>query len=301
MGIVTVATAIVLGVPSSNLSDAAVEEQAANSVDSDSNTSEQEVETGTLAIEPSDDSVQFQARPVGSDLAAGTESDFPEELLGDAVELATAMRSSVVMIFERSGDITSGWGTGWLVQPDLILTNEHVVNLEDFEGELVVRTLSGDEFPAEIINTDSTADLAVVRIPEPIEAPPFKLSTERVRVGEPVIAVGHPSMIGNWVGMAGIVSAVDEYLRGAEQTPYVEVLTSLPISRGASGSAITRPDGAVVGIISHGSYEEIADAPLAPNVTVHTFLPRRDNSGGAGSEVILDFAERSGVPIEIAK
>ena len=124
-------------------------------------------------------------------LESGTVSGFPEDKLDAAYELAAKMRGSVVQVFDEGGG-----GTGFLVEPNVIATNDHVIE-DMIETEIYVQTIDGEVMIGELIGTDWYGDVAFVRLPAPIDAEIFQISRELVEVGEPVVAIGHPGMIGN--------------------------------------------------------------------------------------------------------
>jgi S1-C subfamily serine protease len=151
----------------------------------------------------------------------------------------------------------------------------------------------------ELIGTDWYGDVAFVRLPAPIDAEIFQISRELVEVGEPVVAVGHPGMIGNWVTMAGVVAHVTtEYSHSARLgRMYRDVNTSAPLSQGASGSAITRLDGVVVAINSRSSFSE--DWKPLDDGFPHTHFPRADDGGGVSSASIIRAAGEFGVELQL--
>lgn len=245
---------------------------------------------------------QYQALPLQSELESGTESGFPEELLDQAVELATKMRASVVQVFGQGDGFETGEGTGWLVEPDVIATNDHVIDFEGLDADITIRTIDGEVMTGELIITDPDGDVAFVRLPKALDAPLFTVSREQVSRGEPVIAVGHPSFIGNWETVAGVVTQLDgPYSISDMSKEYLDVLTSMPTSTGSSGSAIMRMDGAVIAINSKKSFGEVrSDAwKPRPNVFIHTFQPRADNNGGVSSAAIIRLADEAGVQLQL--
>lgn len=229
-------------------------------------------------------------------LESGTVSGFPEDKLDTAYELAAKMRGSVVQVFDEGG-----WGTGFLVEPNVIATNDHVIEGMS-ETEIYVQTIDGEVMIGELIGTDWYGDVAFVRLPAPIDAEIFQISRELVEVGEPVVAIGHPGMIGNWVTMAGVVAHVTtEYSHSARLSrKYRDVETSLPASPGSSGSAITRLDGVVVAINSRGirSEDQLTGEPLDDGFP-HTHFPRRDDGGGVSSASIIRLAGEFGVELQL--
>lgn len=244
---------------------------------------------------------QYQVRPLQSELESGTESGFPEELLDQAVELATKMRASVVQVFGQGDGFKTGAGTGWLVEPDVIATNDHVIDFEGLEAEITIRTLDGEVMTGELIITDPDGDVAFVRLPRALDAPLFTVSREQVSRGEPVIAVGHPSLIGNWETLAGVVTRfAGPYSISDPSKQYLDVLTSMPTSPGSSGSAIMRMDGAVVAINSMALGDDSYDSwKPRPNVFIHTFQPFVDNNGGVSSAAIIRLADVAGVQLQL--
>lgn len=254
-------------------------------------------------VEEGEQEPQYQARPLQSELESGTESGFPEELLDQAVELATKMRASVVQVFGQGDGFETGAGTGWLVEPDVIATNDHVIDFEGVEAELTIRTLDGEVMTGELIITDPDGDVAFVRLPRALDAPLFTVSRGEVSRGEPVIAVGHPSLIGNWEATAGVVTKLSgPYWMSDTSKQYLDVLTSMPTSAGSSGSAIMRMDGAVVAINSKKDFGEVSPdswKPRRPNVFIHTFQPFADNNGGVSSAAIIRLADEAGVKLQL--
>lgn len=236
----------------------------------------------------------YKERPEGQ-TEPGTESGFPSELLDDAVALATEMRGSVVQIVGMKRK--SGFGTGWLVQPDVVVTNEHVADYDkDYEGALAVKTLDGKYIKASVIMMDAYFDVAFLRLEEPMDAPVFKIYNGIVENGTPVIYTGHASKIGNWESGAGIVTDNQFYENEA-------IVTSLPTAPGASGSAIMNMNGSVVGIIA-GTYwgtEDPGTRKPKEDVFIHTYMPRLDNNGGSNSLILIRLLKQHGISYETAE
>ena len=224
-------------------------------------------------------------------LESGTVSGFPEDKVDAAYELAAKMRGSVVQVFDEAG-----LGTGFLVAPNVIATNDHVIFPN--ETEIYVRTIDGEVMTGELIGTDWYGDVAFVRLPAPIDAEIFQISRELVEVGEPVVAVGHPGLIGNWVTLAGVVAHVTTEYSGYELSrKYRDVETTLPTSPGSSGSAITRLDGVVVAIYARSSFSD--DWKPLDDGFPHTHFPRTDDGGGVSSASIIRAAGEFGVELQL--
>ena len=135
----------------------------------------------------------------------------------------------------------SGLGTGFVVSSDgLIATNLHVIG---DARQATVTVADGREFTnIEVISFDAVHDLLVLRVPAK-NLPALALGdSAKVKVGERVVAIGHPFGLGNTVS-DGLVSAVRKI------NPQLTVLqVSAPISQGSSGGPLFNESGEVIGI-----------------------------------------------------
>ncbi len=114
-----------------------------------------------------------------------------------------------------------------------IVTNNHVVDGAD---RVSVRLTDGREFPAKVVGTDPPTDLAVIHI-DATGLPTIAMAdSDRVRVGDVVLAVGNPLGIGQTVTM-GIVSAKGRVTDLGDNASYEDFIqTDAPINRGNSGA-----------------------------------------------------------------
>ncbi len=126
-----------------------------------------------------------------------------------------------------------------------VLTNNHVIAGAD---DISITLADGRSFEAEVIGTDPDTDLAMVRIPaEDLQALPFA-DSNRLRVGDFVVAVGNPFGLGQTV-TSGIVSALGRTgFRGLEFQNFIQ--TDASINPGNSGGALINLRGELVGINS---------------------------------------------------
>ena len=138
----------------------------------------------------------------------------------------------------------SGLGSGVIVEKDgYILTNNHVVKDAD---EIKVRLADKREFKGKIIGTDQKTDLAVIKI-EADNLPIIKLGdSDKLKIGETVIAVGNPFGLNQTV-TSGIVSAKGRANVGiADYEDFIQ--TDAAINPGNSGGALVNIRGEVIGI-----------------------------------------------------
>lgn len=138
-----------------------------------------------------------------------------------------------------------GTGSGFIVSSDgYILTNCHVVEGAD---ELRVRLTDNREFSGKVIGLDKKTDIAVVKI-EAKDLPVLKMgSSENLKVGEWVAAIGSPFGLDNTV-TAGIVSAKSRQLPSEQYVPFIQ--TDVAVNPGNSGGPLFNMKGEVVGINS---------------------------------------------------
>jgi serine protease Do len=135
-------------------------------------------------------------------------------------------------------------GSGVIVDPNgLIITNNHVVSKAD---EIKVFLSDKREFKAKLIGTDSKTDLAVLKVEaEGLHTIPWS-DSDKLEVGEFVLAVGNPFGLTQTVTM-GIVSAVGRASMGiAEYEDFIQ--TDAAINPGNSGGALVNVRGELVGI-----------------------------------------------------
>jgi serine protease Do len=140
-----------------------------------------------------------------------------------------------------------GLGSGVIVTADgYILTNNHVV--EDAE-QITVELTDNRTLAAKVVGTDQPSDLAVLKV-EASGLPVLPLGdSERVRVGDIVLAVGNPLGIGQTV-TSGIISAKGRST-GLADGSYEDFLqTDAAINQGNSGGALVNTSGELVGINS---------------------------------------------------
>jgi serine protease Do len=135
-------------------------------------------------------------------------------------------------------------GTGFIIDPKgFILTNDHVIEQTD---EIRVRTADNKEYAAKIVGRDPMTDLALIRITSDRPFIPLVLGdSNRLEVGDWVVAIGNPFGLGNTV-TAGIVSAKYRQIGAGAYDNFIQ--TDTPINPGNSGGPLLNTAGEVIGI-----------------------------------------------------
>jgi serine protease Do len=138
-----------------------------------------------------------------------------------------------------------GLGSGVIISSDgYILTNNHVVNNA---SEIHVALNDGRQFTAKVIGSDPKTDVALIRI-KAENLPALTLAdSDKIEVGDVVLAIGNPFGIGQTV-TKGIVSAKDRTTSGDMDEDFIQ--TDAAINPGNSGGALVDTEGRLVGINS---------------------------------------------------
>lgn len=165
------------------------------------------------------------------DGAAGTDEPLPHKI--------TQLRSAVATVFGETGS-----GTGFFVGNNgLLLTNQHVVGKAKF---VKVKLATGRELVGEVLRSDSTRDVALVKT-EQVGVPPIALRTTDAAIGEDVFALGSPlGETFNSTLTKGILSGV----RDLGNLSYLQ--SDVAILPGNSGGPLLDKNGQAIGITVMG-------------------------------------------------
>ncbi len=155
-------------------------------------------------------------------------------------------------------------GSGFIIDTTgRIVTNYHVVG---DATEVTVNLQDGKELKGTVVGKDKDTDLALVKVdPTGVDLHPVKLAdSDKVRVGDPVIAIGSPFGLGGTV-TAGIVSAKDRVIGVGRYDDFLQI--DAPINRGNSGGPTFNLAGEVIGVNS------LIHSPSGGNVGIGFAIP----------------------------
>jgi putative serine protease PepD len=217
------------------------------------------------------------------------------------VTAASSAAAPSVVTIRVSGGNSGGNGSGVVLTSDgYILTNAHVVTIGGSTAnvDLSVRTNQREVFPARVIGTDPTNDLAVIKIETTKPLTPMVFAdSSKINVGDQVVAIGAPLGLEATV-TRGIVSALNRTIQVASSedpnetglefwsgssVPPVNlgvIQTDAAINPGNSGGALVNDRGELIGI----------------NVAI-----ARAGSAAEGGSIGVGFAIPSNVADRIAK
>jgi len=128
-----------------------------------------------------------------------------------------------------------------------IITNNHVA---EAGSSYEVVFSDGRVYPAEVVGTDPSTDLAVLKVTAQDLQPIAIGSTDGLTVGDPAVAVGNPlGLEGGPSLTVGVLSAFNREVQTDSSTVLSGMLqTDAPITQGSSGGALVDSDGALIGI-----------------------------------------------------
>jgi putative serine protease PepD len=217
------------------------------------------------------------------------------------VTAAAAKASPSVATISVSSSSGGGNGSGvFLTSDGYLLTNTHVVTLDGATAsvKIEVKTFDGRIYPGQIVGTDPTNDLAVIKVSAPIQFTPITFAdSSKLNVGDATVAIGAPLGLSNTV-TNGIVSALNrtiqvasaaapdnsnggglQFYSGSGDSINLRVIqTDAAINPGNSGGALLNQQGELIGI----------------NVAIA-------NAGGTAGSIGVGFAIPSNVAQRIAK
>ncbi len=165
--------------------------------------------------------------------------------------------SSGVVRLEVAGCESDAMGTGFAISQDLVVTAAHVV-----DGGRLVRAISGTSSrSASVVGLDITADVALLRVVEPVLGHEFTFADKPLRVGDQVAALGYPAASPlafspgtvNGVGRKAVVDGVPRF-------GLIEF--DAATTHGSSGGPVILTDGSVAGLVDAG-YDGLQGRKLA--------------------------------------
>ena len=239
------------------------------------------VPTATRAIRPTPTKAPSDEAPI---------VPLPVAPLPDEGAAANALEAQVIAVYETVGsavvNITSrrvaydmfmqpvpqeGSGSGFVIdRQGHIVTNYHVVEGAD---ELLAKLASGQEYEAELVGSDPTNDLAVIRIDAGADLPePMVFAdSDKLRVGQFVVAIGNPFGLEQTL-TTGVISALGRIIQSPEDNRFIgeAIQTDAAINPGNSGGPLLDLTGRVIGVNSQIISPSRASAGIGFAVSANT-------------------------------
>jgi S1-C subfamily serine protease len=225
------------------------------------------------------------------------------------VELS--VRGTAETPFGQGSQQQEALGSGWVYDDEgHIVTNQHVVDGAD---SVTVTFPDGTSYDAEVVGSDASTDLAVVKIDAPAdELEPLTVGdSDDLTVGEGVVAIGSPFGLEDTI-TSGIVSALHRQMTAPNEFSINDAIqTDAAINHGNSGGPLLTLQGEVVGVnaqiesdsggndgvgfaIPSSTVKTVVDQIVAGKTVEHAYL------GVGVQEIPQNVAEELGVPAGVA-
>ncbi len=173
----------------------------------------------------------------------------------------------------RIGEPPRRVGTGFALSASVVVTARHLV--VDAQSPIIVLNQEGRSFEATVVGTDARSDLALLEVSDGALMPLPLGSSESLRVGDTLVAIGNPYGLGHSLS-AGVLAQRGRRPDPAEpQAPRVDFLQlSMGLSPGNSGGPVLDESGLVVGVLAGTHAQGAAIAFAVPVEALQRSLPR---------------------------
>lgn len=178
-----------------------------------------------------------------------------DKVTNDITQIAESASASVVAITTETvqrgsfmqSSVSEGAGSGVVITKDgYIITNNHVVS---GASKIKVTFSDGSEYDATLIGSDAANDIAVVKVEANDLTVAAIANSDKIKVGESVVAIGNPlGTLGGTV-TEGIISATSRTL-SIDNNEMTLLQTSAAVNPGNSGGGLFNTKGELIGVVN---------------------------------------------------
>lgn len=204
----------------------------------------------------------------------------------DPADISAASRSVVrVVLAAKDGNKLAfvGHGSGFVVAPDKIVTNAHVVEIARQEPSVVIGIIpsqGGTSYGGKIIAFSPGNDLALIQVLDGGRLPPMTIFGGPVGDGAEVVAIGYPGSVDRAQGLdlddlikpMSPVKTTGTISGGRTTKEFDTILHTAPIASGNSGGPLIDNCGRILGANSFGSISDGNDAEFGFAVSAREIL-----------------------------
>lgn len=152
-------------------------------------------------------------------------------------QVYSAAEGSVFLVYlNNSSGATEALGSAFLIEPHVLVTNAHVA-----DAGTPVLAVGPVRLPLKVLRVDRVHDLATMSVDADLTSTPLVLSSEQVKPGEEIFAIGNPEGLEKSISQ-GIVAG----LRKRDGNDLIQITS--PISHGSSGGPVLNSKGEVIGV-----------------------------------------------------
>lgn len=170
----------------------------------------------------------------------------PAEVYAANVNSTVGITTSITTNYWGYTSTSAASGSGFIITEDgYILTNYHVI---EGANTVTVTLYDGTAYEAEVVGYDAANDLAVLKVEAEDLSPVVLGSSDKLLVGDEVVAIGNPLGELTFSLTAGYVSALDREVTLSGGITMDLIQTDCAINSGNSGGALFNLYGEVIGI-----------------------------------------------------
>lgn len=197
----------------------------------------------------------------------------PAQVYAQNVNSTVGITTSVTTNYWGYQTTSAAAGSGFIISDDgYILTNYHVI--QD-SNAITVRLYDGTSYEAKIVGHDSGNDIAVIKVEAEGLTPVVIGSSEKMYVGDTVVAIGNPLGELTFSLTKGVISAMDRQVTMSNGSTMELLQTDCSINSGNSGGALFNLYGEVIGI-TNAKYSNNGSTAEASIENIGFAIPMED-------------------------
>ena len=187
----------------------------------------------------------------------------PAQVYAANVQSTVGITTSVTTNYWGYQTTSAASGSGFILSSDgYILTNFHVI---ENSNSITVACYDGSSYDAELVGYDESNDIAVLKVEASGLSPVILGSSDKMNVGDSVVAIGNPLGELTFSLTAGTVSALDRQITMSGGGSMTLIQTDCAINSGNSGGALFNLHGEVVGI-TNAKYSSSSSGASIDNI-----------------------------------
>ena len=187
----------------------------------------------------------------------------PAQVYAANVQSTVGITTSVTTNYWGYQTTSAASGSGFILSSDgYILTNHHVI---ENSNSITVACYDGSSYDAKLVGYDESNDIAVLKVEASGLSPVILGSSDKMNVGDSVVAIGNPLGELTFSLTAGTVSALDRQITMSGGGSMTLIQTDCAINSGNSGGALFNLHGEVVGI-TNAKYSSSSSGASIDNI-----------------------------------